>query len=309
MGPFHEGELEVQRRAGVAANAERVGRIIRREIPDAARAFAAAQRFVILGAADAAGRVWATLLQGEPGFLSTPSEALLRIDARLRPGDPLAESRAREADVGLLVIHPATRRRMRVNGRARPREPHGLEVATREVYSNCQKYIRQRAVELPDAAGQPVVIERAGALTPAQAAWLSAADTLFIASRHPRAGADVSHRGGPPGFVRVPSPDRLLIPDYAGNMMFNTLGNLAADPRVGLLLVDFDAGGMLQLTGRATIHWEPAARGDFQGAERLVELSIDEVVAVGPPAASRRARTASSLLFTSGAFVTLLSSR
>jgi uncharacterized protein len=286
MGPFHEGELAVQRRAGVAANAERIGRIIRREIPEAARAFAAAQRFVVLGAADAAGRVWATLLQGEPGFLSTPSEELLRIDARPRPGDPLAESLDGEADVGLLVIHPATRRRMRVNGRARPREPYGLEVATREVYSNCQKYIRPREVALPHANGRPPVVEHGGALTPAQAAWLAAADTLFIASRHPRAGADVSHRGGPPGFVRVSSPDRLVIPDYSGNMMFNTLGNLVADPRAGLLLVDFDGGGTLQLTGRAAVHWDPAAQGELQGTGRLVELRIDEVVATGLPARS-----------------------
>ncbi|HET6578902.1 MAG TPA: pyridoxamine 5'-phosphate oxidase family protein [Gemmatimonadales bacterium] len=279
MGPFHEGELAVQRRAGVAANAERIGRIIRREIPEAARAFAAAQRFVILGAADAAGRVWATLLQGEPGFLSAPTEELLRIDARPPPGDPLAESLGSEADVGLLVIHPATRRRMRVNGRSHPREPNGLEIATREVYSNCHKYIRPREVGLPRATGRRSVVQRGGALTPAQAAWLAVADTLFIASRHPRAGADVSHRGGPPGFVRVSAPDRLVIPDYPGNMMFNTLGNLAADPRAGLLLVDFDGGGTLQLTGRAAIHWDPAVWGDFPGAERLVELRIDEVVA------------------------------
>ena len=279
IGPFHEGELAIQRRAGVAANAERIGRIIRREIPEAARAFAAAQRFVVLGAADAAGRVWATLLQGEPGFLSAPTEELLRIGARAPPGDPLTETLAREADVGLLVIHPATRRRMRVNGRARPHEPYGLEVATREVYSNCQKHIRAREVGFPRATGQSLVVERGGALTPAQAALLAAADTLFIASRHPRAGADVSHRGGPPGFVRICAPDRLVMPDYPGNMMFNTLGNLAADPRAGLLLVDFDGGGTLQLTGRAAIHWDPAARGDFPGAERLVELRIDEVVA------------------------------
>lgn len=283
MGPFHEGELEVQRRVGVAANAERIGRIIRHCMPDAARAFAAAQRFVILGAADAAGRVWATLLQGDPGFLSTPSDELLCIDARPRPGDPLAESLGSEADVGLLVIHPATRRRMRVNGRAHPREPNGLEIATREVYSNCQKYIRPREVGPPRATGRPPVVERGSALTPAQAAWLAAADTLFIASRHPRAGADVSHRGGPPGFVQVSAPDRLVIPDYPGNMMFNTLGNLAADPRAGLLLVDFDGGGTLQLTGRAAIHWDPAARGDFPGAERLVELRIDEVAAATGP--------------------------
>ena len=55
-------------------------------------------------------------------------------------------------------------------------------------------------------------------------------------------------------------------------MMFNTLGNLAADPRAGLLLVDFEGGGTLQLTGRATIEWDPAALGEFPGAERLVEL-------------------------------------
>ncbi len=253
-------------------NAERIGRIIRREIPEAARAFAAAQRFVVLGAADAAGRVWATLLQGEPGFLSAPTEELLRIEARAPPGDPLAEALARETDVGLLVIHPATRRRMRVNGRAHPREPYGLEIATREVYSNCQKHIRPREVRLPHATGRPPTLEHGGALTSAQAAWLSASDTLFIASRHPDAGADVSHRGGPPGFVRVSSPRRLVIPDYPGNMMFNTLGNLAADPRAGLLLVDFDVGATLQLTGRAAIHWAPATLGDFPGAERVVEL-------------------------------------
>jgi len=282
MRPFHEGELEVQRRAGVAANAERVGRIIRPEIPEAARAFAAAQRFIVLGAADAGGRVWATVLQGEPGFLSVPAEDRLRIAARPRPGDPLADTLAGEADVGLLVIHPATRRRMRVNGRARPHEPNGLEVVPREVYSNCQKYIRQREVKLADPMEPPVGVARGGALTPAQAAWLSATDTLFLASRHPEAGADVSHRGGPPGFVRVSSSDRVLIPDYAGNMMFNTLGNLAADARAGLLLVGFDGGGTLQLTGRAEVHWDHVALGDFPGAERLVELRIDEVVEARP---------------------------
>jgi predicted pyridoxine 5'-phosphate oxidase superfamily flavin-nucleotide-binding protein len=286
MGPYHEGELEVQRRAGVLANAERVGRIVRRDIPEVARAFAGAQRFVILGAADAEGRVWATVLQGEPGFLSAPADDLLRIHAHPRAGDPLAGSLAGEADVGLLIIDPATRRRMRVNGRARPREPYGLEVATREVYSNCAKYIRQREVRLPDAGEAPVAVERGRKLTPAQAARLSATDTLFLASRHLRAGAHVSHRGGAPGIVRVPAPGRVLIPDYSGNMMFNTLGNLAADPRAGLLLVDFDGGGTLQLTGRAAIDWDPAALADFPGAERRVELTIDEVVETRPAAAA-----------------------
>jgi uncharacterized protein len=120
------------------------------------------------------------------------------------------------------------------------------------------------------------------ALTPAQAARLAAADTLFLASRHPAAGADVSHRGGAPGFVVVAAPDRLLIPDYAGNTMFTTLGNLAAHPEAGLLLVDFERGDTLQLTGRATIDWDPAARTEMPGAERVVEFRVEEVVAGEP---------------------------
>ena len=81
-------------------------------------------------------------------FLSTPSEELLRIDARPPPGDPLAESLGSEADVGLLVIHPATRRRMRVNGRAHPREPNGLEIATREGGFGLDPLLRSRRDDL-----------------------------------------------------------------------------------------------------------------------------------------------------------------
>jgi predicted pyridoxine 5'-phosphate oxidase superfamily flavin-nucleotide-binding protein len=167
---------------------------------------------------------------------------------------------------------------MRVNGRARPVGAGSLEVTTREVYSNRPKYIHPR--EVAPALGNDdadAIAERGTVLTPAQAAMLAAADTLFIASWHPLAGADVSHRGGEPGFVRVTAPGRIIIPDYSGNMMFNTLGNLAADPRAGLLLVDFGGSGTLQLSGLARIEWDRAALADFPGAERLVELRIDIV--------------------------------
>lgn len=281
MSRFHEGELAVQRQAGVAASAERIGRSIQDEIPDVARRFAAERRFVIVGAADAEGRVWATLLRGEPGFVSVPAPDRLRIGARPGPDDPLAGTLAAAADVGVLLIDPPTRRRMRVNGRATPAGPAALAIDTREAYANCPKYIHPREVRLPAvAAARPVTVETGAALTPGQAARVSAADTLFLASRHPDAGADASHRGGPAGFVVVAAPDRLLIPDYPGNMMFNTLGNLAAHPEAGLLLVDFASGDTLQLTGRATIHWDPAARSGMAGAERVVEFRVSGVTEV-----------------------------
>jgi predicted pyridoxine 5'-phosphate oxidase superfamily flavin-nucleotide-binding protein len=68
------------------------------------------------------------------------------------------------------------------------------------------------------------------------------ADTFFIASSHRDGGADASHRGGNPGFVHVLNETKLIWPDYSGNGMFQTLGNLAIDPRAGLLFMDFESG-------------------------------------------------------------------
>jgi hypothetical protein len=72
--------------------------------------------------------------------------------------------------------------------------------------------------------------------------------------------------------------DRLQWPDYPGNMMFNTLGNIARYPRAGLLFPDFGTGRALQVTGRASINWDPAAAAQYPGAERLVELTVEQVV-------------------------------
>ena len=276
MATYHEGELEVQRRAGVALNAERIGRSIHATIPPLARQFALERPFAVLGAGDANGRVWASLLRGAPGFLTVPAEDRLHIAARLDDEDPLAEALAGEADIGLLLIDPATRRRMRVNGRARPDGTSALDVTTREVYANCPKYIQPREVARLGAITSPVRL--GSSLDAGQMRRLADADTLFLASRHPLAGADVSHRGGARGFVHVTAPGRLVIPDYSGNMMFNTLGNLAADPRAGLLLVDFERGGTLQVSGRARIEWDRSAVAAYEGAERLVELTVEAVV-------------------------------
>ena len=89
-----------------------------------------------------------------------------------------------------------------------------------------------------------------------QQQWIAIADTLFVASEHPSRGLDVSHRGGNPGFIQVVNGARLRIPDYAGNGMFNTLGNFVANPRAGLLIPDFERGRTLQLTGHVEMLWD-----------------------------------------------------
>ena len=276
---YHEGELEVQARAGVRGMAERIGHSVHAAVPLVARHFLMTQRFAVVGGLDGGGMVWATPLTGRPGFVSAPGESLVRVEAMPSAGDPLRDALRGGAQVGLIVMDLARRMRMRVNGVVLRETDSGFEVEAREVYSNCPKYIQARSLA---AAGAPAasepVAERSLGLGPAQRELVARADTFFIATAHPERGADASHRGGLPGFVRVEGGRRLVWPDYSGNSMFNTLGNLAADPRAGLLFVDFENGNTLQLSGRARVVWDEGRAAEFARAERVVEFDVEEAV-------------------------------
>ena len=136
---YHRGEIEVQARAGVREMAARISDVIRPEIPLYTRDFLEDQRTVVVGFTGAGGRVWASLLTGEPGFLRVIDERTLRIDACPVPGDPLDENSKLGMDVGLISIDLSSRRRMRLNGKAEGRR-EGLYVYAEQVYGNCTKY-------------------------------------------------------------------------------------------------------------------------------------------------------------------------
>ena len=284
---FHRGELAVQERAGVRQSAARVGGSIHGAVPAAAKAFLEQRSFVVLATADAEGRPWASILTGSPGFASVPGASELRLEAAPLPGDSLAENLRTSPFAGLLAIDFATRRRMRVNGRLENAAGRPIVIRVDQVYSNCPKYIQRRAVEAGMDREAPRLARRAESLTETQRAWIRRADSFFIATLHPEDGADASHRGGMPGFVSVEG-NRLMWPDYAGNLMYNTLGNIAVHPRAGLLFPDFESGAVLQVTGRAAIEWDPIRTAEVPGAERLVELVVEEVVEIAgmlPPSA------------------------
>ncbi len=104
---------------------------------------------------------------------------------------------------------------------------------------------------------------------------IAAADTLFVASAHPEHGVDASHRGGHPGFVTIIDNRQLRIPDFAGNSMFNTLGNFVSYPHAGLVFIDFERNRLLQLTGVPEILWErDDPRGETGGTRRFWQLQI-----------------------------------
>lgn len=292
--PYHRGEQAMQARAGLRDRVERGGRrMIRDFMPDQHRELFEKLPFLIVGSLDAAGRPWASILVGRPGFIATPDPRRLRVTAAPLPGDPLRDNLADGAPLGLLGIELATRRRNRVNGRARQVEAQGFTVEVDQSFGNCPQYIQARHAE-PVAVGDeppaaPGPIEPA-MLSPRARALIGAADTFFIATaffagglaqsagRAAGEGADVSHRGGWPGFVRVDATATasvFTVPDFRGNAFFNTLGNLAVNPRAGLLFIDFTRGDALLLTGTAEVIWDGPELAAFAGAERLLRFTVE----------------------------------
>jgi len=269
--PFHAGELEAQARAGFVSQ----GAGIRDFMPEQHRLFYPQLPFVAVAGVDAGGPI-ATLLAGPPGFVTAPDATTLHIDAALDEADPAARALIPGAPVGLLGIELATRRRNRANGVVVSAGSGGLVIAVRQAFGNCPQYIQPRDV-LAAPAAPPAPAEISGGLDAEARAFIAGAGTLFVASAartdEPNGGVDVSHRGGPPGFVRV-AGDVLTIPDYKGNRYFNTLGNLVSDPRASLAFVGFDDGTLLQLQGATEIVWDAPEVRSFEGAERLWRFRV-----------------------------------
>lgn len=242
------------------SSADHVGRSKGDGIRPVVAAFLEIQPMLVIGGADPAGAVWASLLTGAPGFVRATGPHQMSVAGGLRRADPLAKALAQEGTpVGTIALDPRTRRRMRLNGRARP-TPRGLAIETDQVFSNCPKYIQKRQLPAGTMPGRPSAPRHGVKLTGDQRTFIADADTFFLATVHAE-GADASHRGGNPGFVQVPSPYELTWRDYPGNSMFLSLGNLATDPRAGLLFLDWATGTTLQLTGTArTTHGDDGSR-------------------------------------------------
>lgn len=293
--PWHRGEKQLQERAGVADRMEQFGRkVIRDYMPEQHRDFYRQLPFLLLGAVDDAGHPWASILEGNPGFAHSPDPRTLHIGAALSPLDPLASALSEGSAVGLLGIELHSRRRNRLNGQVTRQESGGFDITVEHAFGNCPQYIQCREYVVlslvdhgPDGLPQKDSVaatdtaERFNALDEAARHFIQASDTFFVASyiNHSdgRRSVDVSHRGGKPGFVRVQG-NRLSIPDFAGNLHFNTLGNLLVNPRAGLLFLDFDSGDILQLTGRAELTLEGDEIHAFQGAERLWHVDVESCV-------------------------------
>jgi predicted pyridoxine 5'-phosphate oxidase superfamily flavin-nucleotide-binding protein len=289
--PFHAGERALQAQAGSREQMAVAGpRVIRDYMPDQHREFFAQLPFLVVGSLDASLQPWASVLAAPAGFAHSPDATHLRIDALPVAGDPLAGQLAQGATLGLLGIEPHTRRRNRMNGTVASLDATGFMVEVQQSFGNCPRYIQAREPVFAAPRHDSAPAQWLDTLDLAAQRLIGSADTLFIATAYPDAaaagddadarshGVDVSHRGGRPGFVRVDEGGVLTVPDFNGNRFFNTLGNLMAHPRAGLLFIDYDSGELLHVAATAEIVLDGPELAEFEGAERLLRLHVEHAL-------------------------------
>ena len=274
---FHNGELAVQRRAGVEAEAARLRPMMAPgELRGGAPAFLAHASFAAITARDRDGRLWTSPLVGPPGFLAATTPTRLSLRNMLPIGDPL-HGLPENQPVGIVVMDFAAKRRVRINGTLAATDGGILHVDITQAYGNCPQHIHPRRISAEkETSATASDIEYGAVIGADDIALIRSADTFFLGTTHPERGNDASHRGGPAGFVHA-DHNTVEWPDYPGNNMFNSFGNLEVDPTAALLFIDFDSGRTLQLSGRAVVDWEgPAAYGD---TGRWVRFATESVVA------------------------------
>jgi hypothetical protein len=240
---YHEGQREVQCEANSTKAADKlstwVGPVIQ---------YANEADLIVLASEGAGGELNVGALSG-PAPLVSASE----FDGGIMMHAPieLATRLATDKPWGGIVINPAAARRSRVAGMP-VRESDVMSIPFTTAFTNCRKYITPTASTGSDTHLGPTAIEPCDL----DDAWIvdtiAHGETAFLVTATPDGVADVSHRGGPPGFLRyTPAAREIAWTEFLGDGMFISTGNIRSRARFALLVLDFASGDAVRLDGDA----------------------------------------------------------
>lgn len=263
---FHQGQLAVQKITGQEDLANMRIPMIDSCLHAQSQGFIEHQILAFLGTEDSNGALWLSLIVGERGFISVPSlhEIKFNLDKIHSPKEDIFfENIKTKPTVGLLFHDAARRARYRAWGRVNEKDGY-LSFGIKMGYPSCPKHIQREHIEVSNTSTDlSPQYENGTMLGELEKAWILNAHTFFISTQTPNGDVESSHRGGDPGFIEILDNGTIRVPDYHGNSMFSTLGNLYENPKAALLFIDYEKGKTLQLSGLAELQFEQNSKEDF----------------------------------------------
>jgi predicted pyridoxine 5'-phosphate oxidase superfamily flavin-nucleotide-binding protein len=153
---------------------------------------------------------------------------------------------------------------------------HSQDSSTQGPYHDGMRALQERFGTRPLADR---LDERLGrrAFTDEDRQFIESRPLFFLATADTKGQPDCSYKGGAPGFVRVSAAAELAFPSYDGNGMFRSLGNIAVNPAVSLLFVDFERPRRLRVLGTASVSSDDALRAIFPGAQLVVRVQATRI--------------------------------
>ncbi|KAI4950294.1 hypothetical protein J4E91_004951 [Alternaria rosae] len=297
--PWNKGEEKMHRLLRVPPQDNPTSAML---TPQAAFMFQRAP-LLAFGTLDAEEKPWTALWGGEPGFSEPLGGGFVGtrtlVDGKHDPvvqavvgsGEKRDMSRTKDGKlVAGLAIDLMTRKRVKTAGHMiagtikdvdvevegeENRKQTQLQLVTKieQSLGNCPKYLNQ--YEIRPALVMPELVSQASSLSEEGAALISKSDMFFL-STCAEDDMDVNHRGGPPGFVRIISPKTIAYPEYSGNRLYQSLGNLMLNPRIGITFPDYETGDVLYITGATETLAGTDASALLPGSNLAVQIRISE---------------------------------
>lgn len=263
---FHDGQLAVQSITGEKEIAKMRIPMIKDAIHPRSIPFIEYQLLAFPGSEDIDGNIWLSLIVGKRGFIKIPSIHEINFDLSKvisNKNDVFFKNIETKPTTGMLFHDAERRARYRVWGTAQKKE-NQLVFNIKMGYPSCPKHIQREVFKSPKVKDNLNVISKRGSiLNSSEKKWIASAHTFFIATQTKKGDIESSHRGGNPGFIKILESGLLRVPDYLGNSMFSTLGNIYENQKAALLFVDYTKGITLQLTGKATLQFDQNSEEDL----------------------------------------------
>jgi predicted pyridoxine 5'-phosphate oxidase superfamily flavin-nucleotide-binding protein len=145
-----------------------------------------------------------------------------------------------------------------------------------DIYHEGNRALQERfdTQRLADRLEQTIVKDR---FDPHDKAFIEARDMFFLATVDEQGHANCSYKGGEPGFVRVVDAHTLAFPNYDGNGMYLSMGNLATTHEVGMLFIDFEQQHRMRVNGEASIDENDPLMAEYPEAQFIVRVTPREV--------------------------------